>query len=112
VVEAIGVDLRSGHGVEVGEQPDFPSLFVNSSIEQFTRTLKAIADRFPYYDREASDEELESVAVELLDIVRDIDPEAAAADGYWQDFADSAALGDLSTEDILETPDDEEAGSR
>jgi hypothetical protein len=98
---AIGVDLATGHIVEVIDVPDSPLLFVNTSIEQFTQTVKAVIDRFPYYEEGAAEEEIQGVASELLEKIRNIDPAAAVPDRYWSTFVDDVEIGDLSTEAIL-----------
>jgi hypothetical protein len=99
--DAIGVDLVTGHVVEIIDVRAFASLFVNTSIEQFTQTVKAIIDRFPYYDRDTTDEEIQAIASELLHTIRSIDSEAAVPDRYWSTFVDDVEIGDLSTEAIL-----------
>lgn len=99
--DAIGVDLATGQVVDVINARGCPLLFVNASVEQFTRTVRTLIERFPYYDRDASDAEMETVANELLEIVRRIDPEAAIPDRYWSTFVDDVAIGDLSTEAVL-----------
>jgi hypothetical protein len=99
--DAIGVELATGHVIEVIDTPGSHSLFVNTSIEQFTQSVKAVIDRFPYYNANASDEEIEAVADELRELIVSIDPEAAVPDRYWSTFADDAEIGDLTTEAIL-----------
>jgi hypothetical protein len=63
--------------------------------------VKAAIDRFPYYDNDASDEEINATAEELQAIIGSIDPEAIVPDRYWSAFIDDARIGDLSTEGIL-----------
>lgn len=103
LVGSICVDIATGKVVEVinAGVPSSPMLFVNTSLTQFTQTVKAIIDRFPYYGQEATDDEIDLVASELLDVVRNIDPEAAVPDRYWSTFVDDVQIGDLSTEAVL-----------
>jgi hypothetical protein len=98
---AICVDFMNGHVVEVVAARGSEQLFVNASIGQFTQTVKAMIDRFPYYGQEATDDEIDRVAGELLDMIRSIDPEAAVPNRYWSTFADDVQMGDLSTGAIL-----------
>jgi hypothetical protein len=99
--DAIGVDLSTGHVIEVLNARGSPLLFVNTSIEQFKQTIKAVVDRFPYYGQDATNEEIEAAAADLRDIIRRIDSAAIIPDRYWSTFADDVELGDLSTEAIL-----------
>jgi hypothetical protein len=95
------VDVTTGRVVEIINSPAAKPLFVNTSIEQFTRTVKVLVDRFPYYGQEAPDYEIDQVADELQDLITRIDPEASLPDRYWSTFVDDARIGDLSTEAIL-----------
>jgi SUKH-4 immunity protein len=99
--DVIGVDLTTGHVVEVLNARGSPLLFVNTSIDQFTHTVKAVISRFPYYDHDATDEEIQAAATDLREIIRFIDSAAMAPDRYWSTFADDVEIGDLSTEAIL-----------
>lgn len=99
--DAIGVELATGHVVEVLNVEGSPLLFVNSSIEKFSQTVQAVMARFPYYDTDSSFEEIDAVAAELLQMIKVIDPEAAVPDRYWSTFTDDVAMGDFTTEAIL-----------
>ena len=99
--DAIAVDLVTGHVIEIVDPPGDATLFVNTSVEKFTQTVKAVIDQFPYYDTDASDEEIRTASDQVLDAVKKIDPEAAVPDRYWSTFVDDMRNGDLSTEEIL-----------
>lgn len=101
LADAMCVDVTTGRVVEIINSPAAKPLFVNTSIEQFTRTVKVLVDRFPYYGQEAPDYEIDQVADELQDLITRIDPEASLPDRYWSTFVDDARIGDLSTEAIL-----------
>ncbi|MGH3222726.1 MAG: SUKH-4 family immunity protein [Streptosporangiaceae bacterium] len=101
LADVIGIDLATGHVVEIINAPHSAPLFVNTSIEQFVRTVRAIINRFPYYDSDADEYEIQTVANELREIIRHIDLEAAVPDRYWSTFVDDVEIGDLSTEAIL-----------
>jgi hypothetical protein len=100
--DAIGVHLATGNVVEEVNARGFPLCFVNTSIEKFVLTAKAVIDRFPYHDQDATDGEIEVAAADLRDIIRHIDPPAMVPDRYWSTFADDVENGDMSTEEILE----------
>jgi len=99
--DAIGVHLATGNVVEVISVRDLPLLFVNTSIEKFTLTVKAVIDRFPYYEEDATDEEVEAAAADVGDIIERIDPAAMIPDRYWSTFVDDMEMRDLSTEEVL-----------
>jgi hypothetical protein len=98
---AVCVDIMDGHVIEFIAERRSEKLFVNTSVEQFTQTVKAMIDRFPYYGQQATDDKIDRVAEELLEIIRTIDSEAAVPNRYWSTFVDDVKMGDLSTEAIL-----------
>lgn len=102
---AVGLEVDTGRVVEVIDAPGRPRLFINTSLADFVHTLVAVADRFPYYDTDAGEDEIEAVSAELLEVIRRIDPPAAEADRYWSTFIDDSLIGDLTTEAILEVTD-------
>jgi SUKH-4 immunity protein len=102
LADAIGIDPDTGGVVYVVNVQEAPTAFVNSSLPQFTRTLKAIIERFPYYDRSASDEEIDSVSHSLESIINNIDPPALLDNRYWSTFISDCEIGDLATE-VLST---------
>lgn len=101
LADAVGVELNAGHVVEIVNARHPVSVFVNTSIGQFAQTVKAVMGRFPYYDRDSDEDEISSVAHELMETIGFIDPEAVVPDRYWSTFIDDIEIGDLSTEAIL-----------
>lgn len=101
LADAIGVHIATGNVVEVINVRDLPLLFVNTSIERFTLTVKAAIDRFPYYEEDATDEEVEAAAVDMREIIERIDPAAVVPDRYWSTFVDDMEMRDLSTREVL-----------
>jgi hypothetical protein len=97
----IGIEIETGRVVECPAGPRFNMCLVNASVGQFTRTVKELIERFPYYDQEASDEEIETVAYELRDIIGNIDPGATAPENYWSTFIEDVLNGDMSNEDVV-----------
>jgi hypothetical protein len=103
--DAVGVDLATGHVVEVLDVAGSVPLFVNTSVEMFTKTVKAVIGRFPYYDEDATDEQIQTAATDLRNMIERIDSAAIVPDRYWSTFIDDVELGDLSTEAILRIED-------
>lgn len=101
LAQAIGVDLGSANVLGILDVPQQPTILVNTTIDMFTRTVRALFQRFPYYEKGAEWAEIDSVCAELREIVRSIDPEAAAPGCYWPGFVDDVRMGDFNTEDIL-----------
>jgi hypothetical protein len=100
LADSICVDLMTGYVVEVINAAGAPLLFVNTSLEKFTQTVKVVLGRFPYYVEGSTDDEIHAVADELLRMISGIDPEAVVPDRYWSTFIDDVEIGDLSTEAI------------
>ncbi len=99
---AVGVVMDTGHVVEVLETPDARELFINSSLTTFAETVQGVAERFPFYDTDDQEDEIESASDDVLELVRRIDPPAAEPDRYWSTFVDDMRIGDLTTEAVLE----------
>jgi SUKH-4 immunity protein len=97
----IGIDSASGKVIRVIDVPCKPTILVNTTVALFTLTVRALIERFPYYAKDADDEEIDSVAEELREIIRSIDAEAAVPGSYWPAFVDDVQMGDFNTEDIL-----------
>jgi len=72
--DPVCVDPTTGQVLEITRQGTV--LFVNSSIAAFTETVRAVVERYPYYDEDAEFDEIHAVARELADLIRGIDPEA------------------------------------
>jgi SUKH-4 immunity protein len=97
----IYVDPSSGAvvaGDDVGEE----LCFANSSLEQFTRTVRGLIDLFPYYEESGDYEEAEAAAARASELIAGIDPPAAEPDTVWGTFIDDVANGDFATRDILQ----------
>jgi hypothetical protein len=76
--------------------------FVNSSLATFVECVRVAIARFPYYSRAAELEERNEVAKVLVRLLQPVDPPALEPDRFWSTFADDVAIGDFSTEEILE----------
>jgi hypothetical protein len=98
--DAIAIDLDTGHVIELVNARVPVEVFVNSTIQQFSRTVESMIDRFPYYDSDEDGDELDAVSHELLELIRRIDPPAAIPDRYWSTFIDDVGIGDLTTEAV------------
>ena len=84
--------------------------FVNSSLEQFNRSIAALIELFPYDDGQASDniDELyedwdwDAGAKKLAKVLEDIDERTSSeGDGYWAGFYWDVAMGDFATYIVL-----------
>jgi hypothetical protein len=72
--------------------------FVNSSLAQFTATVRAVVERYPYYSLESSVAEILEAAADTAAIVEAIDPPALRPDLYWSTFVDDMRAGAFASE--------------
>lgn len=104
-------DPLSGKVLDVIDRPGPPPRVVNSTLDQFTSTVKAIIEAFPFYLRlrdDWDDAELDavfheraSVAARLRQRLVAIDPAAGIRNGFWDGFLVDLMDGEYATEDIL-----------
>ena len=94
--DPVCVDPTTGQVLEITRQGTV--LFVNSTIAAFTETVRAVLERFPYYDEDAEFDEIHAVARDLVGLVRRIDPEAMADNQFWSTFVDDVEMGDFATQ--------------
>lgn len=99
--EAIGVDTATGYVVEVINGSWMQVNLVNTTVELFTHTIKALINRFPYYPRGAGYDQIDSACEDLREIIRSVDPEASVSSIYWPGWVDDVQMGDCGTEDVL-----------
>ncbi len=92
--------LDSGSSSVVEILGDEPSRIVNSSLDRFIATVRAVHHRFPFYDRDAADAVMDRAADDLLRIVEQVDPEAVIPDRFWSTFVDDVRMGDFSTQAV------------
>jgi hypothetical protein len=90
---------RTGEVVDLSCVPDHE--FVNSSLTQFVRVVKAVTGRFPFYDTSDDLDERNRVGDELAAMIEEIDPPAMEIDLFWSTFVDDIRIGDFPTEDVL-----------
>lgn len=95
---------------------------VNSSLDQFIASVRAVLERFPFYSREPGegegddledsaseraraeqhDNEVDRAAEDLMEILRSIDRAAVADETtFWRSFVFDVQMGDFPTEDVL-----------
>jgi SUKH-4 immunity protein len=72
--------------------------FVNSSLAQFTATVREVVDRYPYYSLTSSADEVAAAAAEVAGIIGAIDPPALGRDLYWSTFVDDMRAGAFASE--------------
>jgi hypothetical protein len=97
---SILLNAATGEVVQSGRDLDEVSL-VNTSVEKFSKCVKAVISRFPFYFGDASDDEWESAAADVAQIVRDIDSRAYFEGGYWHEMTSDIGMGDYATEDAV-----------
>jgi len=96
----IYIDPSSGV-VVAGDDIEEELCFVNSSLEQFTRTVTCLIDLFPYYEESGDFEAAAAAAARASELIAGIDPPAAEPDTVWGTFVDDVGNGDFATRDIL-----------
>ena len=99
--DPIGVVPKTGEVVEARLQSD-ETYFVNSSLQQFTDTVRATIEALPYYEDNSSDTQVRSAVHRLTNIIRDIDRSAIRRDQFWSTFVDDVQMGDFYTERMPE----------
>lgn len=91
-----------------------PAQLVNSSLDQFMASVRAVIGRFPFdggsvmRERDQTDAEedeewrlIEAAVRDMRTLLLDIDPAPLAIDGFWSTFLDDVGIGDFMTPDIL-----------
>lgn len=97
----VGLEGRIGVNVATGEIVHAPATDstdlnpVNSTLEQFRESVKAVIQRYPFGDPST---DLDEVAEDLRQELSQIDAAAAAHNGFWETFTDDVAMGDYLTE--------------
>jgi hypothetical protein len=74
---------------------------VNDNIQLFRGCVRAVIERFPFYNVSAESEEYQEVADDIRNIINEIDASALMNDGFWQTFTDDVEIGDYATEFIV-----------
>ncbi|MFD3682483.1 SUKH-4 family immunity protein [Streptomyces sp. NPDC058613] len=97
---SILLDTVTGAVVKCERDANHVSL-VNSSLAEFVAVVKAVIERFPFYDSDSDDSEWASAARDVEGIVRAVDPGAFIQDGFWETLVNDIEIGDFSTEDVL-----------
>ena len=84
--------------------------FVNSSLEQFNRSIAALIEHFPYDDGQTTDNidqpyeewDWDASAKKLAKVLGDIDERTSSeVDGYWAEFCWDIGMGDFATYAVL-----------
>ncbi len=113
VVELTIIPSRFSKTINLPAGPTGPVRLVNSSLKQFTASVRAMVNRFTFDDVnvEESEDEIDMKALhdegirvgnELTEILRSIDPAAVADENsFWTTFIDDVKIGDFSTELVV-----------
>lgn len=94
---SIGIDVATGSVVAGADE------FINSSLEKFTETVKAVIARFPFYSgNEMVVEDIVDRAVkDVMEIIESVEKRALERDGFWQGVIDDIQMGDVPTEWVI-----------
>src|SRR5215510_10708398 len=85
--------------------PDSTTGFVNSSLEKFIETAKAVIARFPFYGENDPDEVTDRAAQDVADAIRSVEGRAFEPDGFWATLVADIQMGDYVTEWIVSQHD-------
>nr|WP_240973028.1 SUKH-4 family immunity protein [Nonomuraea sp. FMUSA5-5] len=85
--------------VEV-DSGEYEEELVNSSLDQFARSVEAVNDRYPFYSLDCDIEVCEAVSEEIAERLRRIDPVALEDGRFWDTVVADMMMGDYATEMI------------
>jgi SUKH-4 immunity protein len=94
------VAIQDGAVVTVSKTGNQRVRRVNSSLDQFSTSVKKVISRFPFYSEGVDPAEFEEVANELESILLEIDSSSIMDDGFWSTFIEDVRVGDYATEFI------------
>jgi hypothetical protein len=94
------LDTVTGAVVQRERDANHVSL-MNSSLAEFVAVVRAVIERFPFYDSDSEDSEWVAAARDVEGIIRAVDPGAFIQDGFWETLVSDIEIGDFSTEDVL-----------
>jgi SUKH-4 immunity protein len=97
----ICLEVPGGAVVQVFDQEPGVRRLVNSNLDLFKESAKAVIERFPFYDEDSED--FTAAADDVRAIVEGIDPPAIADTGFWETFTDDIEMGIYPTEDVVGT---------
>ena len=93
------MDVAAGSIVELA--PDSTTGFVNSSLEKFIETAKAVIARFPFYGENDPEEVTDRAVKDVTDAIRSVEERASERDGFWATLVADIQMGDFVTEWIV-----------
>src|SRR5262249_36690079 len=96
----ICLDPRSGEVVQLVGSEHLRN-FVNTSLRQFVKTIKAVLARFPFHGTDATSDDINAAARDVAAIISDVDPPAMIPDRFWSTLVDDIKMGDFDLE-VLE----------
>lgn len=84
---------------------------MNADLDLFTSCVRAVIERFPFYedvefnegeyDWDGELEKRKSAAEELGSLLLEIDSSALEFNGFWETFLDDVVIGDYSVEEVV-----------
>src|SRR5262249_48166719 len=90
------MDVATGSIVTLGS--GLVTEFVNSSLEKFIETAKAVIARFPFYSENDPREVIDRAVEEVTDSIRSVEESAFERDEFWATLVDDIQMGDFATE--------------
>ena len=96
-------DPSTGQVLQLPDAPGAASHIVNSTLDQFTSTVRAVIDMFPFYSDDSELEQRMEVAASISAAIGRLDAAALDPDGFWGTFLDDVVNGDFATEDVVGT---------
>jgi SUKH-4 immunity protein len=97
----IYLDPSNGQVTELIDHPGAVPQLVNTTLQQFTLTVKKVIDMFPFYDKNSELEERTNAAARIAAAIGAIDSSALAPDSFWGTFLDDVVTGDFATQDVV-----------
>lgn len=74
---------------------------VSSSLPDFVAIVRAVIERFSFYDSDSDHGEWMAAARDIEGIVRAIDSGSFNQDGFWETLVNDIEIGDFSTGDVV-----------
>src|SRR5439155_15845601 len=97
------MDVATASIMEI--EQDSTTGFVNSSLEKFIETAKAVIARFPFYGENDPEEVTDRAVNDVTDAIRSVEESAFERDGFWATLVADIQMGDFVTEWIVSKHD-------
>jgi hypothetical protein len=98
-------DPSSEAVLEIVDAPGAAPTLVNTTLAQFTETVKTVIGMYPFYSRNTPLDARIRIAADISAAIGQIDPAALDPDRFWATFIDDVTSGDYATEEVSGPPD-------